>query len=238
MIIDLIFAILSYTAAHLGFNRGLIQAVINLGGWLLAVVFAIKLTPWLTAILNSAIGADGFFVTVLLSFFILVFVFLQAINAVGKGLEGALNIAHVGVFNGLMGAAFYWALFILAYGVSLRSIDKYGLLPEAQKNGSRFYYQLLTRYTDQASNVVTYLIPIGVDGFYLFSEGVGKVDSSLRRTIPPSKIPNLYPSLNPKKPNTSNTPSDNDNNQGELHSIFDTKPPPAEQQQRRYQHAQ
>ena len=148
-------------------------------------------------------------------------------------------MAHVGVFNGLMGAAFYWALFILAYGVSLRSLDKYGFLPEAQKNGSRFYYQLLTRYTDQASNVVTYLIPIGVDGFYLFSEGVGKVDSSLRRTIPPSKIPNLYPSLNPKNPNTNHTPANSDNaNQGELHSIFDTKPPPAEQQERRYQHAQ
>ena len=66
MIIDIIFAILTYIAAHLGFNRGFINAVINLGGWLLAVVFAIKLTPWLTAVLNSAIGTDGFFVTVLI----------------------------------------------------------------------------------------------------------------------------------------------------------------------------
>ncbi len=233
MIIDILFAILSYIAAHFGFKRGLIHAVINLGGWLLAFVFAIKLTPWLTAVLNSAIGADGYFVTTLIAFAVLVFGFLKVIEAIGKGLEGILEMAHVDTFNGLMGSAFYWALFMLAYGVLLRAVDKYGFLPEGQKSQSRIYYQILTRYTDQASNAVTYLIPIGVHGFYLFSDGVDRVDSTLRRNIPPSQIPdlNLYP-------NVPLTPPPTTNDGGGLHSVFDVKPPPSRQQPRKYQHAQ
>ena len=229
MIIDVIFLILSYAAAHLGFKRGLIQAVLNLGGWLLAVVFAIKLTPWGTATLNAAIGTDGYFVTVLVSFGVLTMLFLQIIKGIGKGLEGVLEVAHVDIFNGLMGSLFYWGLFMLAYGVLLRAVDKYGFLPAPQKSTSRVYYQILTRYTDAASQGVTYLIPIGVHGFYLFSDGVDRVDSTLRREVPPEKVPNfnIYP--DPPAPNPNNSG-------GGLHSVFDE--PPVEQQPRKYQHAQ
>ncbi len=232
MIIDIIFAILSYAAAHLGFTRGFISAVINLGGWLLAVVFAIKLTPWLTAVLNSAIGTDGYFVTVTIAFAVLVVAFLQIIKAIGKGLEGVLEIAHVSVFNGLMGAAFYWALFMLAYGVGLRAIDKYGFLPNNQKLSSRVYFQILARYTDQASQAVTLLIPIGVHGFYLFSDGVSRVDSTLRREIPPEKVPDFNKYPNPFTPNPA------PHTETGLHSVFDIDPPPPQQQERRYQNAQ
>ncbi|MEY4927984.1 MAG: hypothetical protein RI894_2420 [Bacteroidota bacterium] len=234
MAIDLIFVVLTYVAAHFGFKRGLIEAVINLGGWLLAVVFAIKLTPWGTAVLNSVLGSDGYFVTVIAAFGILVFLFLKIINAIGRGLEGTLKMAHIDIFNGLMGSVFYWCLFMLAYGVALRAIDKYGLLPTTQKSTSRIYYQLLTRYTDQASSAVTYLIPIGVSGFYLFSDGVDRVDSTLRKTIPPSQIPSFH--LYPSQPLTP-PPAVHDDGGG-LHSVFDVEPPPARQQPRKYQHAQ
>jgi uncharacterized membrane protein required for colicin V production len=231
--IDVIFVILTYAAAHLGFKRGFVDAIINLGGWLLALVFAVKLTPWGAAVLNSMLGHDGYFVTVLAAFAILVFVFLKTINAVGQGFEGLLKMAHIDIFNGLMGSVFYWALFMLAFGVGLRAIDKYGFLPSGQKNTSRVYYQLLTRYTDQASVAVTYLIPIGVSGFYLFSDGVDRVDSTLRQNVPPSKMPNfnIYPSTPPPPPPSTN-------NGGGLHSIFDAEPPATQQTPRKYQHAQ
>jgi uncharacterized membrane protein required for colicin V production len=54
MIINGLFALITYAAFHLGHHRGLVGAAFGFFGWLLAFIFAVKLTPWGTGVIKFA----------------------------------------------------------------------------------------------------------------------------------------------------------------------------------------
>ena len=207
MLIDVLFVAISYLAAHIGFQQGLIRASVNLFGWVFALGVAVKLTPWLARVLNVAIGLD-ILITPLIAFFVLGFGFWKLIGVIGGAMEGLLKKAHVSVFNGLMGSALYASLFLLLFSLVLKYADRYGYVPEHEKATSRTYYQVLSRYPDAAEQGGRIMLPFAMDSWYYFMSTVVRIDSTLQKNVPvaaPTNTPITPPPpiAAPTTPNTT-----------------------------------
>jgi uncharacterized membrane protein required for colicin V production len=206
MLIDILFVAISYFAAHLGFQQGLIRAAINLAGWMFALVFAVRLTQWGTDVLNTLFNTD-LIITPIAAFAILFFGFMKAMSALAKALEGFLSITHISIFNKIMGSTLYAFLFLLLFSMVLRVVDKYDYLGDNQKATSRTYYQFLARYPEVAETVGRFLLPFGVEAWDRFHDTMERVDSTLKETVPPEHIHQFSPVQQPvAAPDTATRP--------------------------------
>ena len=192
MIIDILFVAISYLAAHLGFQQGLIRATINLTGWVFALVIAVRLTAWGTAVINTLFNSD-LVITPIVAFAILFLGTMRVMHAIGKVLEGFLSITHVSIFNKIMGSTLYACLFLLLFSLVIKVGDKYEMVSDSEKATSRTYYQFLVHYPEFAETVGRFLLPFGVEAWDNFHATINRVDSTMKQTVPPESVRHFNP---------------------------------------------
>jgi uncharacterized membrane protein required for colicin V production len=236
MIIEALFGIITYAAFHLGHHRGLVGAAFGFFGWLLAFIFAVKLTPWGTGVINSLVNAE-LQVNPLIAFVILGFIGWRIVQSISNSSSGMVENGEISVFNRLAGGALYWVAFMLTFSLVLRAGTTYKIIPANIVERSRIYNQMLSRYPDIAMKSLTYLIPFIADGWGVLDKAISDIDHSLNEARPAKVEPVVEPPPPPPQ-NTPNAPPTNDpapNATPDLNSVFDKKD---QQSPRRFREAE
>jgi hypothetical protein len=211
MVLDIIFIGVSYLAIHLGLKRGLVGAAIGFFGWFAAFVFAIKLVPWGTGVINSLVGFD-LQINPLIAFVILLYLGWKIVRSIGQSSSSKVSDDiknDVNVFNALAGSGLYWVAFVLTMSIFVRAAETYNLMPEQVKRGSRTYSQILTKYPDGATRIIVYMLPFLKEGWNHLDEAIGKIDTSLQEGLPDAEhhVTTSAPDVAPPPP--TNAPPDN-----------------------------
>jgi Colicin V production protein len=204
MIVDGIFLIISYAALHLGFKRGFVRALFGFFGWLLAFIFAIKLTPWGGKVIESIIKVD-LQVNPLIAFVILALIGWRLVHAIGNSTDSKVNGDDISIFNGLAGSGLYWLAFVLTYSLVLSAADSYKMLPPQFTNGSRTYHQILTKYPEGAKKGLILLLPFIAEGWNVLDNAVSGIATALDDVNPNRTI--VTPSTEPPSESQNSTPN-------------------------------
>lgn len=187
MIIDVFFVVITYAAFHLGHHRGLVGAAFGFFGWLLAFIFAVKLTPWGTDVINSLLRTP-LQINPLIAFVILGFIGWRIVQSISNSSSGIVERGEVSVFNRLAGGALYWVAFMLTFSLALQAGRTYNLIPPHITERSRTYNQMLSRYPDIAMRSLTYLIPYIADGWAVLDNAISNINTSLNDARPQAPL--------------------------------------------------
>jgi uncharacterized membrane protein required for colicin V production len=217
VVIEALFGIITYAAFHLGHHRGLVGAAFGFFGWLLAFIFAIKLTPWGTGVIDSLLGVS-LQINPLIAFVILGFIGWRIVQSIGNSSTSMVESGEISVFNRLAGGALYWVVFMLTFSLVLRAGTTYKVIPSSIVERSRIYNQMLSHYPDIAMKSLTYLIPFIADGWGVLDKAISDIDQSLNEARPARVLPAL-----PEPPAAPPTPSTVQEGEPKLNSLFDKK---------------
>lgn len=142
MPIDVIAAIAFFYGFWKGFNQGIIGTVFNVLAYIFGIVFAFKMTPTATKILEQVFNSDNpmmFIAAFVVNLVFIIFVIRQA----AKGLEGFLRTMHLNLFNQALGGAIMGLIGLLIFSVLVWFSDKAGMIGEQTKLESRTLPHLL-----------------------------------------------------------------------------------------------
>jgi len=140
MVIDIIFLVLAAWGFYLGFSRGIIKTIFTILSVVFGLIMAFRFGPQVTNTLESLFSDNPLmFIAGFLLTFVATMLFIRLI---ANFLEGALQSAHINIFNQILGGFFSSAIIILVYCLLLWFADTSHLLGEATKEESATYVYL------------------------------------------------------------------------------------------------
>jgi len=125
-----------------GYNQGIISTVFNVLAYIFGIVFAFKMTPTATNILEKLFNSDNpmmFVAAFVVNVVFIMFVIRQA----AKGFEGMLGSLHLGIINQAIGGAILGLFGVLIFSVLVWFGDKAGMIGDQTKAESRTFETLL-----------------------------------------------------------------------------------------------
>jgi hypothetical protein len=173
----------------------------------LAFIFAVKLTPWGTGVIDSLLN-NPLQINPLIAFVILGAVGWRIVQSISNTSSGMVESGEIGVFNRLAGGALYWVAFMLTFSLALRAANTYKLLPPNITGSSQIYNQMLSRYPDIAMKSLAYLIPFIADGWGVLDKAISNIDQSLNEARPKQQVTPVEPVPPPQtQPNAPPMPT-------------------------------
>jgi membrane protein required for colicin V production len=142
LILDFLTVLIVSLGFYLGFKRGIIKTIFDMGAILLGVFAALKFSPIMINILNKTdfLHPSINFILGIAICFAGLMIFIRFI---GKKVEDLLKTLNINIFNRFAGGAIQSLVFalILSYFVGL--LDRMELLSDAQKTSSSSYQHLV-----------------------------------------------------------------------------------------------
>ncbi|MBL7775702.1 MAG: CvpA family protein [Saprospiraceae bacterium] len=138
MPIDLICMVAFFYGFWRGFNQGIIGTVFNILAYIFGIVFAFKMTPTATNILEKLFNSDNpmmFMAAFVVNLVFIMFVIRQA----AKGFEGVLRSLYLNVINQAIGGAIMGMVGVLIFSILVWFGDKAGMVSEQTVQESRTY---------------------------------------------------------------------------------------------------
>lgn len=138
MPIDIIFIVVFGYGFWQGYNRGIISTLFSIGAYVFGVVFAFKITPTTTNLLERLFNSDN--PTMFLAAFIVNLVFVMFVmRSAAKGITSLFEVAYLGVINQALGGLLLGGTSVLIYSVLLWFMVKVQFLNDATLTESRTY---------------------------------------------------------------------------------------------------
>ncbi|MEQ1747604.1 MAG: CvpA family protein [Saprospiraceae bacterium] len=125
-----------------GYSQGIISTVFSVLAYIFGIVFAFKMTPTATNILETLFNSNNpmmFVAAFVVNVVFIMFVIRQA----AKGFEGMLTSLHLGIINQAIGGAIMGLFGVLIFSVLVWFGDKAGMINEATRNESQTYATLI-----------------------------------------------------------------------------------------------
>lgn len=142
MPIDLIAAAVFLFGFWRGYNQGIISTVFNVLAYLFGLVFAFKMTPTATRILEQVFNSDNpmmFIAAFVVNVVFIMFVMRQA----GKGFSNFLQTMHLNMINQAIGGTVMGLFFVLILSVLVWFANAAGMIAEQTRLESRALPHLL-----------------------------------------------------------------------------------------------
>ncbi len=142
MPIDVISAVAFLYGFWKGFNQGIISTVFNILAYVFGIVFAFKMTPTATSILEKLFNSDNpmmFVAAFIVNVVFMMFVIRQA----AKGFEGVLSSLRLNLINQAIGGAIMGFVGVLIFSVLVWFADKAGMITEQTRLESRVFPHLI-----------------------------------------------------------------------------------------------
>lgn len=161
MPIDLIFVIVFGFGFRQGYTQGIISTVFNVLAYLFGVIFAFKITPTTTNIMERMFNSQNptmFVVAFIVNLALIMFMLRAAANAFEKGLQAV----YLGFFNRVLGGTIMALLATLVYSILLWFAVKVAFVNEATIAESKTY-PLLKEMPSAAKSVAVRLKPFATE---------------------------------------------------------------------------
>ncbi|MCW5924575.1 MAG: CvpA family protein [Saprospiraceae bacterium] len=189
MPIDLIFLIVFGYGFWQGYNRGIVSTVFNILAYVFGVVFAFKITPLTTNILermfnsqNPTLFAAAFILNMALIMFMM--------RATAKAFERGLQAVYLGFLNRTLGGALMASLAVLIYSILLWFAVKVQFVNQATLDESRTYYKILEKLPGGAKQVASQLRPFAEEAWDTSLNWLDRLDKyGIQKT---ESAPNVY----------------------------------------------
>lgn len=161
MTIDIIFIAVFGYGFWQGYNRGIISTLFGLSAYIFGVVFAFKITPTTTNLLERLFNSEN--PTMFLAAFVVNLVFIMFImRAAARGITGLFEAAYLGVVNQALGGLLMGGMAVLIYSVLLWFMVKVQFLNDTTLSESRTY-PLLQTLPSRARTVAIRFKPLAED---------------------------------------------------------------------------
>ncbi|MFZ4473944.1 MAG: CvpA family protein [Saprospiraceae bacterium] len=161
MLIDVIFLLIFSYGFWIGYNRGIIGTIFNIGAYVFGIVLAFKITPTTTNILETAFNSDN--PTIFLAGFLInLAVIMLVLRMASAGITGLFEIAFLGLFNRAAGGILTGGFFVLIYSVLLWFLVKVQFLNTATLTESKTY-PFLANLPSTAKDVAIRFKPVAED---------------------------------------------------------------------------
>ncbi|MEI6409273.1 MAG: CvpA family protein [Bacteroidota bacterium] len=161
MPIDIIFIAVLGLGFWQGYNRGIIRALFGLSVYLFGVVFAFKITPTTTNVLERLFNSENP-VMFLAAFVVNLVLIMFIMRAAGRSITVLFEAAYLGIFNRALGGALMGGLAVLIYSVLLWFLVKVQFINDGTLSESRTY-PLLQALPTRARTVAIRFKPIAED---------------------------------------------------------------------------
>lgn len=141
MIIDIIAAILIAVGFYAGYSRGIINTVFDTLSILLAIIFTLKLSPFVISLCKSIIpvgNAINFIIGFVLTFLAVMYI----VRLIGKQLESLLKVIHLNFVNKIAGGVLMSVFYAFCFSLVLWVVNNGKLISEEQKEKSVAYAML------------------------------------------------------------------------------------------------
>ncbi len=163
MPVDLICMVAFFYGFWRGFNQGIISTVFNILAYVFGIVFAFKMTPTVTNILEKLFNSDNpmmFMAAFVVNVVFLMFVIRQA----AKAFEGILRSLYLNVINQAVGGAIMGMVGVLIFSILVWFGDKAGMISDQTRQESRTYPYLI-EMPGKAKVVADRLKPFLIDSW-------------------------------------------------------------------------
>jgi len=161
MPIDLIFIIVFGFGFRHGYTQGIISTVFNVLAYVFGVIFAFKITPTTTNVLETMFNSQNpsmFVAAFIVNLALIMFMLRAAASAFEKGLQAV----YLGFFNRVLGGTLMALLAMLIYSVLLWFAVKVTFINEATIAQSKTY-PLLKELPGMAKGVAVRLKPFATE---------------------------------------------------------------------------
>lgn len=141
MAIDLLFAGALGFGFLAGFREGIVNTVLSVLSFFIAILAAFKFSPAVTRVIESSMGAYSplmFIGGALITFFIARWL----IAFVAEAITGMLQATHVNLLNQLLGGGLLGFFFVFVFSVFVSFADSVQLIDNQTKGTSRTYQYL------------------------------------------------------------------------------------------------
>lgn len=157
-----------------GYNQGIISTIFNVLAYIFGIVFAFKMTPTATNILETVFNTDNpmmFVAAFVVNVVFLMFVIRQA----AKGFEGLLGSLHLGIINQAVGGALMGLFGVLIFSVLVWFGDKAGMIGEQTRAESRTFETLL-ELPGKTKVIVDRIKPFVVDAWETSMKWMNRIE--------------------------------------------------------------
>lgn len=138
MPIDIIFLAVFAYGFWIDYSRGIIGTVFNFAAYLFGVVFAFKITPTTTKILESLFHSDNpsmFLAAFVVNLIFIMFILRQA----AKGMESAFQAVYLGVINQTAGGVLMAGFGVVVYSILVWFLVQVRFLNDETLSESKTY---------------------------------------------------------------------------------------------------
>lgn len=158
MFLDILTCLLVAFGFYQGFSRGLIKTVFATLSLVIGIVAALKLSPIVIGLLQSAFSINPA-VTFVLGFVLTFIVVMALIRFIGNSLEKVVKSIHIGGVDKLLGGLMLSLFYALLVSFGVYFVDKVELISDEVKQAS-FTYPLLEPMPRAAQGVGEKVRPI------------------------------------------------------------------------------
>ena len=138
MYIDLFLVGFAIYGFVMGFNRGIIRAIVSIVAFVLGILAALKLSPFVIAFFQSVLNLDKT-LSLILGLLLTFFLIMWGIRLLGKGLEAGLKKIKLNFINKLLGGVLLSGLMIVVYSFIIWFLAQTSVIGETQKTESKSY---------------------------------------------------------------------------------------------------
>ena len=141
MTIDLLFIGALAFGFIAGFRQGIINTVLSVLSFFIAILAAFKFSPALTRVLETSIGAYSPLMFIA-GAFITFFISRWIIGTAAEALTGLMQVSHVNMINQMLGGGLLGFFFVFIFSVFVSFADSVQIIDNETKATSRTFVYL------------------------------------------------------------------------------------------------
>lgn len=141
MIIDIVAAVLIAVGFYAGYSRGIIKTVFDTLSILLAVLFTLKLSPFVISVCKSILPV-GNAINFIIGFVVTFLAVMYLVRLIGRQLESLLKVIHLNAVNKVAGGVFMSVFYAFCFSLVLWLVNNGKLISDEQKDKSVAYTML------------------------------------------------------------------------------------------------